>query len=68
MVQLPNDITHKAATGKQSIVIYFCRQDASFTAGNYAQAVDFHTGSMFLSTTQSAQDRINDIKSLALLK
>lgn len=68
MVQMPNDIIHKAAPGKQSIVIYSCRPNASFTAGNYAQAVDLSTGSIFPRTSQSAQGRINDIKRLLLFK
>lgn len=66
MVQMPNDIIHKAAPGKQSVVIYSCRPNASFTAGNYAQGVDLSTGSILPRTSQSVQDRINEMKRLLL--
>jgi len=65
---MPNDIILKAAPGKQSTAIYSCRPNASFTAANYTQAVDLSTGSIFPSTSQSAQSRINDIKMLLLSK
>lgn len=68
MVQMPNDIIHKAAPGNQSVVIYSCRPNASFTAGNYAEAVDLSIGSILPRTSQSVQGRINDMKRLLLFK